>query len=120
MQSIAGRLRGRGAEMIRTFFGALMRNNLLRKVRSNAIIMVVAKATARCSTVINIPPDTAPLSLESNTQLNVLDGGLLQIPVGDFHLGDFAGTSTNVELNLMGGRIFAGGSSEIFANAGSR
>jgi len=61
------------------------------------------------STIINVPPDEAPDSIGSDTQLNLFDGGVLGdffdgVTSGNiFHVGDPNGTSTNVEVNIVGG-----------------
>jgi len=54
--------------------------------------------------VIDVPPDTVPnfAIIGSNTQVNVTDGGLLGQLV---ELGDPDGSSTNVELNVLGGDL---------------
>ncbi len=59
------------------------------------------------TTVINVPPDTAPGEIGSDTQLNLYDGGV--IPVG-FRAGspwaDFP--YTDLEVNIHGGQVAIG------------
>lgn len=81
-----------------------------------AIVVAIGTATMQytCaqpfSTVINLPGDTPPDSLDSDTQLNVLDQGFLEIVSEVFHVGNPDGSSTNAELNLSdGGRILTRG-----------
>lgn len=59
-----------------------------------------APLLAQFSTVINVPPDPAPTSIGSNTQLNLYTGGTLVFGLG---VGSSAGGSTNVEFNMSGG-----------------
>ena len=59
-------------------------------------------ALAQFTTVLDIPPDLAPTSIESDTQLNLSDGGVL--PDG-FRAGNVDGTSTNMEVNINGGTV---------------
>ena len=63
-------------------------------------IALAASAQAQFSTIINVPPDPAPASIASDTQLNLADGGAL--PLG-FRAGANAGTDTNMEVNISGG-----------------
>ncbi len=74
-----------------------------------SILILVAVFSAQESngqftTVINVPPEVAPESIDSDTQLNLMDGGVL---TGDsasvFQVGSPDGTSQNVELNIFGG-----------------
>ena len=57
---------------------------------------------AEFSTVLNLPPGTAPLSIGSDTQLNVFDGGRID---KYFHSGALEGTSENIEVNIAGGYV---------------
>ena len=66
-------------------------------------------ARAQFSTVINVPPDTAPESIDSDTQLNLSDLGSLP---SNFDAGVWDDSSTNVEVNILGGH--AGGGLEAF------
>ena len=80
------------------------------------IVVVVAwsqqLAQAQFTTIIDVPPQSAPLSIGSDTQLNLLDGGLL----GEFFSAGAAdGTSTNIEVNILGGGV----GSEFGANGGA-
>jgi hypothetical protein len=61
-------------------------------------------AFAQFSTVINVPPDAAPASIGSSTQLNLGDGGtVFSSSSSPFFIGMFGVVSTNVELNVTGG-----------------
>ncbi|QEG33139.1 hypothetical protein [Bythopirellula goksoeyrii] len=65
-------------------------------------LLMLPSAQAEFDTIINAPPDTVPTSIDSNTQLNLSEGGA----IGSlFHAGHFHGTSTNVEVNIMGGTV---------------
>ena len=55
---------------------------------------------AQLINVINVPPDPAPLSIGSYTELNLLEGGML---LGDFRAGETDGSSIVIELNIDGG-----------------
>ncbi len=57
-------------------------------------------AHAQFTTVINVPPDTPPSIIGSDTQLNIRDGGELNTPL---QLGAEDGSSTNIEVNVTGG-----------------
>lgn len=54
------------------------------------------------STVINVPPQTSPTSIGSNTQLNLSSGGSMP---ADFDAGAANGSSANVEVNIAGGTV---------------
>jgi hypothetical protein len=54
------------------------------------------------TTVINVPPDPDPGSIGSDTQLNLFDGGSLNL---FFDAGDFSVPSTNVQVNILGGEV---------------
>ncbi len=60
----------------------------------------VTPASAQFTTIINVPPDIAPSSIGSDTQLNVWGGGSTPFL---FEVGNPDGTSTNVEVNIAGG-----------------
>jgi PEP-CTERM motif len=54
------------------------------------------------NTVINVPPEPDPGFIDSDTQLNLSDGGVL----GDnFEAGGPDEPSTNVEVNIIGGHV---------------
>jgi len=57
---------------------------------------------AQFTTVVNIPPNAAPMSIGSDTQLNLFDGGTL---TSYFVAGALDGSKTNVELNIHGGEV---------------
>ena len=97
-----------------------------------ATVTIAATADAQSdsslfTTVINVPPQSAPDAISSDTQLNVSDGG----SVGSFFLaGDFVNQGENIEVNVLGGGIgndffafqgavvtVAGGTIGDFANA---
>lgn len=54
------------------------------------------------TTVINVPPQAAPSSIGSDTQLNLADGGSL---TANFAAGASDGSSSNVEVNIAGGTV---------------
>ena len=58
--------------------------------------------SAQFNTVINIPPESDPGTIQSDVQLNLLPFGTLG---SNFDAGEFNGTSTNVEVNITGGSI---------------
>jgi hypothetical protein len=62
----------------------------------------LSSTLADFSTIINVPPQTAPASIGSDTQLNLFAGG--SIPA-DFAAGAVDGSSTNVEVNITGGVV---------------
>ena len=64
------------------------------------------------TTIYSIPPDVAPASIGSDTQLNLSANGVLE---ANFNAGLQDGTSTNIEVNISGGTV----SSDFVANAGS-
>jgi hypothetical protein len=64
--------------------------------------LVSVSGLAQFATVINVPPDMAPASIGSNTQLNLSEGGSLG---HSFDAGAINGTSTNVEVNVLGGSV---------------
>ena len=55
---------------------------------------------AQFNTVINIPPDAPPINVDSNTQLNLYDGGLLSSHI---RLGSILADSHDIEFNMNGG-----------------
>ncbi|MFV1967916.1 MAG: PEP-CTERM sorting domain-containing protein [Pirellulaceae bacterium] len=66
------------------------------------IVLLVTDALGQFTTVINVPPNVAPGSISSDTQLNVSDGGVLP---DFFDAGTLDGFSTNVEVNILGGAV---------------
>ena len=95
--------------------GCLYRSPIARSVV--LIGLVASHAFGQFTTVINVPPDPAPSSIGSDTQLNLFDGGTL--PSSDdapFNAGDPSGSDANMELNIFGG--WAG--NYISANSGSK
>lgn len=57
---------------------------------------------ANFDTVINVPPDIAPNSIGSSTQLNLSDQGV----IGEkFLAGALDGSSSDVEVNISGGTV---------------
>lgn len=84
-----------------------------------AVVLLVAAASdspGQFSTVINVPPDAAPASIGSDTQLNVSDGGVIPSTHSDpFQAGLSVDTSSNIELNIAGGSVGDG----FTANAGA-
>jgi hypothetical protein len=80
------------------------------------VAIIASHALGQFATIINVPPDPAPGSIGSNTQVNLFDGGVLPSSLGaSLHVGDPNGSSTNVEVNILGGEV-----GELFnANDGS-
>ena len=64
--------------------------------------LLASAARGDFTTIINVPPDAAPASIGSGTQLNVTTGGAL--PDG-FQAGSPDGASTMVEVNMNGGEF---------------
>ena len=63
----------------------------------------IAPANAQTfTTIINVPPDIAPSSIASDTQLNLSDGGVLGRL---FAAGAPDGSSAHVEVNITGGEV---------------
>lgn len=54
------------------------------------------------ATVINVPPEPAPDSIDSSTQLNLDSQGVIG---SSFRAGNPDGSSTNVEVNISGGTV---------------
>ncbi|MEM6328611.1 MAG: dockerin type I domain-containing protein [Planctomycetota bacterium] len=81
------------------------------QVTVQATLVCLAAATAAAqsdpagfATVITIPGDASPASIGSDTQANLLPGGvLLSNNVFQLDVGAPDGSSTNVELNILGG-----------------
>ena len=65
------------------------------------LVLPGSSLTAQFNTVINVPPDKAPFSIGSDTQLNIFDSGI----VLDLIAGNPDGSSENIEINLFSGRI---------------
>src|SRR5687767_3641044 len=65
-------------------------------------LFLVELASAQFTTVINVPPDVAPNSIGSFTQLNLFNGGVL---TGGFEAGTPGTTNTSVEVNIHGGSV---------------
>lgn len=108
---------------IRRYKSSYSRGTLILTLFFAAATLVMENAAAQpFTTVFNLPGDMPPDSLDSDTQLNVLDQGFLEIVSEVFHVGNPDGSSTNVELNLAdGGRILTRGFlSDLRVHAGSR
>lgn len=76
---------------------------LLRSLFAWTILSVVCQTSwAQFTTTLNIPPDVAPSQIESDTQLNLGDGGVTS---NGFSAGNPNGSSTNVEMNITGGTV---------------
>ncbi len=91
---------------LRTMF-----NRLISVVRQSRLapfcfalysFFTIGEAYGQFMTVYNVPPDEAPPSIGSDTQLNLFDGGVVG---NDFDAAAFNGTSTNVEVNIFGGSV---------------
>ncbi len=95
---------------------------VLRIAVAICLLTLCGVVHAQFTTVINVPPDVAPDSIGSDTQLNLMDGGMLTgMPANPddpsslaiFEAGSPDGSSQNVELNISGGEaqyldIYAG------------
>ncbi|MEM7457545.1 MAG: hypothetical protein AAF456_24645, partial [Planctomycetota bacterium] len=71
----------------------------------SALFLVLAAPQilfAQFNTIYWIPPDNAPFWIDSDTQMNVLPGGMVG---GSFFSGQSDGSSTNMEINVSGGSI---------------
>ena len=62
----------------------------------------LGQSQAQFTTIYNVPPDTAPASIGSDTQLNLSAGGSIGF---DFNAGATNGSSVNAEVNISGGWI---------------
>ncbi|MEN1679615.1 MAG: hypothetical protein AAGJ46_08475 [Planctomycetota bacterium] len=81
-------------------------------VLASALFGATQPAAGAFSTIINVPPNPAPVFVGSDTQLNVAGGS-----VGDdLVVGGFDGLSTNVEMNVTGGDV----GDNLVANAGAQ
>jgi hypothetical protein len=90
-------------------------NRLGRQLRrSLRLVVVTAGLLAACggeqvrgqfSKIVNVPPNPAPEYIDSNTQVNVLTGGVLPQFVQS---GYVTGTARNIEVNVMGGTVGQG------------
>ena len=65
-------------------------------------LLFTATATAQFDTIINVPPNIAPISIGSNTQLNLFPGGQIG---ANFVAGSANGSSVDVEVNIAGGAV---------------
>jgi hypothetical protein len=64
-------------------------------------------AWTQFTTIIDAPPQAVPASIGSDTQLNLFSGG---VTPAVFAAGASNGTSTNVEVNVLGGSVFSNSS----------
>ena len=79
---------------------------ILASILASLIVLATSPtAKAQFSTTLNIPPDSVPAAVSSNTQLNVLPGGSIG---DDFTIGASNGSISNVELNVLGGFVAQG------------
>lgn len=88
------------------------------------LLFPAAQVYGQFSTTLNIPPDSAPAFIESGTQLNLFDGGLLdasfyalggQVNISGGSVGDDFEALGNSEVNITGGLVGDG----FDAHAGS-
>ena len=75
---------------------------LLNALLSVVFLMLASTTGAQFTTVINVPPDVAPSSIDSDTQLNLFDGGTIGLL---FDAGSASGASANIEVNIRGGKV---------------
>lgn len=60
-------------------------------------------ASSVCAqTVINIPPDPVPEGIRSSTELNLLEGGQIDLP---FYIGRPIDVNEDIRMNIRGGRL---------------
>ncbi|TWU25972.1 beta strand repeat-containing protein [Bythopirellula polymerisocia] len=59
-------------------------------------------ANAQFTSIINLPPDTLPSTIRSNTQINLREGGYIR---SNFQVGSNFTLNANVEVNVMGGTV---------------
>ena len=69
------------------------------------VLLLASHAFAEFTTVLNVPPDPAPDQIGSDTQLNLFEGGALP---DLFHAGAPDGSSSNVQVNIIGGSVGKG------------
>ena len=79
----------------------------MKIVRNSVLCLCASTLSANVSaqiftTIINVPPDPAPSSIESDTQLNLSEGGSLGRL---FFAGNQNGSSTQIEVNITGGAV---------------
>ena len=65
------------------------------------VLLMQFVANAQFTTIINVPPDTVPNHIGSDTQINLLDNGV----IGYMSVGATDGTYTNIEVNMLGGTL---------------
>jgi len=86
----------------------------------SSLLITAPNAGAQFHTIINIPPDSDPGWIGSNTKLNLTDPGWLG---HSFQAGYPNGASTNVEVNISGGNVgwnfAANGGSEVNISGGT-
>src|SRR5262245_55380437 len=95
-----------GMRLLATYLGtnAAMGTALMGRAMLAVVCCCCADTIARgqFTTTYNVPPNVAPSTIFSNTQLNVFDGGAIS---NAFAAGDSLGTSTNVQVNVFGGTV---------------
>lgn len=67
-----------------------------------AFIVTIDSLAAHGQAVVNIPPDSLPITVNSDTTINLWDGGAIP---DDFSIGSADGSLSNIELNIMGGTV---------------
>ncbi|QDS98460.1 hypothetical protein [Adhaeretor mobilis] len=65
------------------------------------MVLLTAMATAQFDAIYNLPGDTLPAIVGSNSQVNVGEGS----GTGVIQFGETNSTSTNIELNVQGGTV---------------
>ena len=81
------------------------------------LLLSLSTARGDFANVINVPPQTAPQEIGSDTQLNLYESGIVP---DDFAAGAVDGTSSNVEVNIYGGTVgnyfstYAGSVANVF------
>lgn len=94
---------------------------LSRTLFTTTLLLILgSSAAAQFSTIINLPPDSAPATVGSGTQVNVLSGGALG---SSFIAGQADGLGNDVEINVSGGevadRMIAFGGTVVNVSAGT-
>lgn len=67
-----------------------------------ASLITCFEAAQAFTTVINVPPDVAPSTIGSDTQLNLFDGGSIS-PF--LYAGNHSEPNSNIEVNVAGGSV---------------
>lgn len=87
---------------------------------SVCLLLCCSTSQGQFTSIINVPPDSSPASIGSDTQLNLSDSGTIP---ADFEAGASDGSSRNVEVNITGGTVehhfFSYAGSTIYVSGGA-